>query len=105
MAQGTVLACSTGKNAERKPLTLDIGTSKATATKRVVMSLGKGDEPYCSMPDLAPGDQIEVSAELQVTTDSRVPGPDCVSKPYSYDPKVSAKLLLAEGPKVTAPAA
>src|SRR5436190_1843874 len=105
MAQGTVLASSTGKNAESKPLTLDIGTSKAKAAKRVAMSLGKGDEDYCSMPDLAPGDVIEVSAELQVTTDSRIPGPDAVSKPYSYDPKLSARLLLAEGPNVTDPGA
>jgi hypothetical protein len=97
----TVLACSTDKDPERQPLTIPI-TTKLDARRRVVMALGPGEYPYSSMPDLAPGDRIEVSAELEVTTDAEVAGSDCVGKPYHYNPRIKARLLLADSPNATA---
>jgi hypothetical protein len=47
------------------------------------------------MPDLAPGDRIEISGELEVTTDA----PDAksaVGEPYGYDPVIDPKLVLAD---------
>jgi hypothetical protein len=67
-----------------------------------VMSLGPGSPSYSSMPDLAPGDELEISAELEVTTDARV-AQWAVKQPYSYDPKIRARLLLAADPEATEP--
>ena len=96
----TVLACSSEKDPERR-LTIPI-TRAAGASKHVVMSLAPGHPAYASMPDLAPGDRIEVSAELEVTTDAPRAS-DAVGKPYGYSPKLLARLLLAGGGDATEP--
>jgi hypothetical protein len=92
VATPTVLACSTDKDPEcRTKIAI---TANAGANPQVVMALKPGGPPYSSMPDLGPGDRIEVTAELEVTTDA----PDlhdAVGKPYGYSPKVRAQLLLA----------
>jgi hypothetical protein len=61
----------------------------------VVVSLGTGGDAYSMMPGLAPGDRIEISGELEVTTDA----PDAksaVAEPYRYDPVIEPKLVLAD---------
>jgi hypothetical protein len=62
------------------------------------MRLGpKGEQPFSRIPDLTPGDRLEVSSEVEVTTDSS-PGQE-VGKPYDFDPLVEAQLFLVAGPK------
>jgi hypothetical protein len=70
--------------------------------KEVVMSLGPGTLPYSSLPDLAPGDELQITAELELTTDAPI-AKWAVKKPYSYDPKIRAQLLLASDPDATEP--
>jgi hypothetical protein len=54
------------------------------------MSLGRGTDADTSLPDLHPGDQLEVSAELEVTTDLTTDelalnrGKGCAGQPYDY---------------------
>jgi hypothetical protein len=98
---GTLLACSTDTDPERV-LELPISRKKG-ADRRVVMSLGPDGPPYSSMPDLEGGDRIEVSGELELTTDAPEAGKACVRKPYRYEPKIDARLLLADEPQVTEP--
>jgi hypothetical protein len=96
----TVLVSSTDKKPElidRIPITL-----KSGEVKQVVMSLGPGSLPYSSLPDLAPGDELEVSAELEMTTDALV-AEWAVQQPYDYDPKIRAQLLLAKDADATEP--
>ena len=96
----TVLASATNKNPERVleiPITTVGGDSK-----HVVMSLGPGSPSYSSLPDLAPGDELEISAELELTTYGPVTR-YAVSTPYRYSPKINARLLLANDPGATEP--
>jgi hypothetical protein len=57
---------------------------------QVIMSLGRGTDADTSLPDLHPGDQLEVSAELEVTTDLTTDelalnrGKGCAGQPYDY---------------------
>jgi len=97
-ASPTLLASSTDKDPERH-LELPI-TRQRGGERRVVMSLGPHGRPYSSMPDLAPGDRIEISGELEVTTDARERGKACVREPYRYDPTIDPRLVLADGPDV-----
>ncbi len=77
---------------------------------RVIMSFGTSKDPDESLPDLRPGDLLEVSAELEVTTDLTPEelkangGKGCASKPYAYAPKLHASLLLAKDAKAVAEA-
>jgi hypothetical protein len=59
------------------------------------MSLGPGRRNIASLPDLAPGDRLEVTAEVEVTTDCARAGAGCVGNPYGFAPTVRAQLLLA----------
>jgi hypothetical protein len=95
----TLLACSTDKDPERV-LELPI-TPEKEEERRVVMSLGPDRRPYSSMPELAPGDRIEISGELEVTTDARQRDKSCVREPYRYDPTIEPRLVLADRPGVT----
>ena len=72
------------------------------ANRTVVMSLDSEAGADLSLPDLRPGDRLEVAAEVEVTTDLQEDGPGCVGKPYRYAPRVGAQLLLARGPDVAA---
>jgi hypothetical protein len=59
---------------------------------RVVISLRP-----TALPGLQPGDQLEVSAEVEVTTDClrrREAGAECHGEPYRFNPHVGAALIL-----------
>jgi hypothetical protein len=77
----------------------------------VAMSLGRGRDADRSLPDLEPGDVLEVSAEVEVTTDLTPEqlqvnrGKGCHWDPYPYDPTVTATLVLAADGTTAAPAA
>ena len=69
------------------------------------MSLGPDRRDIASLPDLAPGDRLEVTAEVEVTTDCARAGAGCVGSPYGFAPMVRARLLLARDRNVTEVAA
>jgi hypothetical protein len=77
---------------------------------QVVMSLARGRDAENSLPDLRPGDRLEISVELEVTTDLtndelRINhGQGCYSKPYDYPPTVSASVILGVAETSTTPA-
>ena len=77
-------------------------TRRAGEERRVAMCLGRGGGPFTSMPELRPGDLLEVTAELEVTTDARPWQGGAVGEPYRYDPVVEARLLLAGDPEAAA---
>ena len=53
-----------------------------------------------AVPDLQPGDQLEVSAEVEVTTDclrrNRKRENECRGKAYRFNPRIGARLVLNE---------
>jgi hypothetical protein len=85
---------STGNRPElrdRIPITKQRGRQP-----RVVMSFGPATQTDAPLPDLRPGDQLLVFAELEVTTDAKDRNhPGRIGNPYGYSPKVEASLLLA----------
>jgi hypothetical protein len=83
-----VLVATTGNSSELMP-TLDIRTA-AGISPRVVMSL-----PPRRLGGLELGDRLRTSAELEVTTDCLAQEARCVGHPYTYNPTVSAQLVLA----------
>jgi hypothetical protein len=100
-----VLVCTTGKGPKgtgsELEKTLRIITRKGKdSERRIVMRLPPGDQPFTSMPDLAPGDLLRVTAELELTTDAKRKE-DCVGEPYSYSPIARASLLLASSRDAT----
>jgi hypothetical protein len=70
-------------------------TSTRGAKKKVAMSLGPTGRGPSRMPDVAPGDRLQVMAETEVTTDCEHRNRACVGNPYTYAPVVQARLLLA----------
>jgi hypothetical protein len=68
-------------------------TKRPGVSPRVVMSLVPGE-----LPSLQTGDQLEATAEIEVTTDCRAATSECVGKPYQFNPKVGATLVLAGSP-------
>jgi hypothetical protein len=87
-----------------------IGVDRPPGIGHVVMSLGQGHDPDASLPDLQGGDLLEVSAELEVTTDltpaevAANGGHGCAAKPYDYPPEVAASLILGTDDRSTTPA-
>ncbi|HXV53933.1 MAG TPA: hypothetical protein VD765_11965 [Solirubrobacterales bacterium] len=90
-----VRVASTGNDSERRR-TLPI-TRAPGARPQVVMSMGPG-----VLPDLARGDRLRLSAELQTTNNCNFRSPRCVGRVYHYAPRIRAQLLLAPGPGTTA---
>ena len=89
-----VRVATTGNNSELVK-TLPI-TRRAGAEKRVVMSMKPG-----TLPDLAVGDRLRVTAELQVTNNCNFRSPRCVGPVYHYAPMITAGLVLARDPTTT----
>jgi hypothetical protein len=86
-----VLVASTEANAEI-PQTIPITRH---ARGEVVASLRPDD-----LPDLRTGDQLEVSAEVEVTTDcllrQRMQESGCRGKAYRFNPRIGATLILSD---------
>jgi hypothetical protein len=100
-----VLVCTSGKGPKgtgsELEKTLRITPRKGRAGERkVVMRLPPGDQAFTCMPDLAPGDLLRVTAELEVTTDAKRKE-DCVGEPYSFSPIARVSLLLANARDAT----
>ena len=86
--RGEVRVATTGGNSElieRLPI-----TRRAGAEPRVAMSLGPA-----RLPRLRRGDRLELSAEVQVTLNCNEREPRCIGRPYRYDPRLRARLMLA----------
>jgi hypothetical protein len=94
-AQGPLVGVATTGNNSELVKTLPI-TRRAGASPRVVMSMGPA-----ALPALAPGDRLEMTAELQVTVNCNYRSPRCVGRLYHYDPHVRARLVLADSPGAT----
>ena len=65
-------------------------TRRAGRRPQVAMSMRPG-----RLPDLARGDRLRASAELQVTNNCNYRSPRCVGPVYHFDPRVRARLVLA----------
>jgi hypothetical protein len=90
-----VLVATSGSASELResiPITRQVGKKP-----RVVMSLRPD-----ALPSLDPGDKLKANAELEVSTDCFEKGQGCVGRPYKYNPKVNARIVLANGPFVAA---
>ncbi len=48
------------------------------------------------LPRLARGDVLKLSAEVQVTTTCVTAGRRCIGRPYSFTPRISARIVLAD---------
>ena len=95
-----VLVSTSGKESERFE-TIPITRQKA-AEKRVVIELSSGGQSDRSLPALSPGDRLQVSAELEVTTDCELQEhANCVANAYAYAPTARANLILAAKPTTT----
>jgi hypothetical protein len=89
-----VRVATTGNDSELVK-TLPI-TRRAGAEPRVVMSMGPN-----ALPDLAAGDLLDLSAEFQVTDNCNYSSRRCVGPVYHYDPKVTARLVIAASAAAT----
>jgi hypothetical protein len=78
-------------------------TSARGAKKKAVMSLGRSGRGPSRMPDLAPGDRLQVLAEAEVTTDCEQRDRACVGNPYTYSPVVQPRVLLAASKRAAEP--
>jgi len=72
-------------------------TKKPLVSPRVVMSLGPAE-----LGPLQSGDQLEVNAEAEITTDCRFASSECVGQPYDFNPKIGASLVVATSPSTAA---
>jgi hypothetical protein len=92
---------ATGGNAEAVDR-LEIRRSHSA--RQVALSLGpaEGKPP---LPDLRAGDEILVSAELELTTDCERQQSDCIGDPYAFQPEIESRILLAASATAVAPAA
>lgn len=91
---------ATSGNASELRRTVPIARHPGGGT-RVAMSMTPGE-----LPDLAAGDVLVVSAELEVTTDclNREPRRQCAGSSYRFNPVVGAQLILAgDAEAVTGP--
>jgi hypothetical protein len=68
---------------------------QAFTDERVAMSLGPEQ-----LPRFDAGDRLRISAETQVSTTCTSKSARCVGSVYSYNPWVTARLVLSAGPEV-----
>jgi hypothetical protein len=89
-----VRVATTGNDSERVrtlPITREPGREE-----RVVMTMAPG-----TLPDLAAGDRLRLTAELQVTNNCNFRSPRCVGPVYHYAPRIEASLVLARDATTT----
>ncbi len=89
-AKPKVLVATSGNRSETRK-TIPI-TRRSRADGRVVMSMRPRN-----LPDLKGGDRLVASAELMVTVDCIKRIRSCAGRPYLYNPRVGARLVLAGG--------
>jgi len=77
--------------------TVPIGRSP-TSSPRVVMSLGPDE-----LERIEVGDRLRASGEMQVSTTCLAAGPRCVGRPYEVNPKITARIVLADSRDPAAP--
>jgi hypothetical protein len=65
-------------------------TKKPQVSPRVIMSLTPG-----TLGSLQTGDQLEISAEVEITTDCRFESSECVGQPYNFNPKIGARIVIS----------
>jgi hypothetical protein len=100
-----VLVSTTGNHSELVT-TVPIGTAPGQGG-RVVMSLPPESlDPLGGLGDLNPGDGLNASSEVEVTTDCQSLLPRCIGypdtpHPYTYEPTVESRLVLASSPEDT----
>ena len=68
-------------------------TKRPQVSPRVVMSLTPDQ-----LGALQTGDQLEVDAEAEITTDCRFVSSECIAQPYDFNPKIAATLVVATSP-------
>jgi hypothetical protein len=86
-----VLVATSGNRSETRK-TIPI-TRRSRADRRVVMSM----RPR-ALPNPKSGDRLVASAELMVTLDCHRRIPACAGRPYLFNARVGAQLVLARGP-------
>jgi hypothetical protein len=64
----------------------------AKSSRRVAFSLSPR-----KFPDLAKGDRLEVSGEVTLTTTCVDGSSRCIGRPYSYSPRLGARIFVARG--------
>lgn len=82
-------ATTTGKGGEQRE-TVPI-TRHAGIEPRVVLSLGPG-----KLAGIERRGRVQLSSEVQITTDCDKRAPRCAGRPYDYDPKVTVTLALGK---------
>ena len=87
-ALSKVKAATTGNRSELVE-TIPI-TKKPQVSPRVIMSLTPG-----TLGSLQTGDQLEISAEVEITTDCRFESSECVGQPYNFNPKIGARIVIS----------
>ena len=65
-------------------------TKKPQVSPRVIMSLTPD-----VLGSLQNGDQLEVNAEAEITTDCLFESSECVGEPYNFNPKIGARIVVS----------
>jgi hypothetical protein len=65
-------------------------TKKPQVSPRVIMSLTPD-----VLGSLQNGDQLEVGAEAEITTDCLFESSECVGEPYKFNPKIGARIVVS----------
>ncbi len=76
---------------ESVPIATEAGTNE-----RVAMSLGPDQ-----LPRLEAGDRLRSSGEIQFSTTCAAETPECVGRPYQFNPTLTARIVLAAAPDQT----
>jgi hypothetical protein len=87
-AASTVKVATTGDRSELVE-TIPI-TKKPQVSPRVIMSLTPG-----VLGAIQNGDQLEISAEAEITTDCRFESSECIGQPYDFNPKIGARIVIS----------
>ena len=86
---------TTGDNGE---LLQGVPISKTPGSReRVVYSLGPDQ-----LEDLTVGERLQVSGEVQISTTCLAEGPKCFGRRYDFNPTISTRIVLADGPTESA---
>ena len=73
-------------------------TAELRETVRITRRRGAGEASVLSLalPVMKPGDRIRFNGEVTVTTTCVEELPRCIGRPYTFDPKLRARIVLAK---------